>query len=199
VIGWMQNWDTCNLHTKSTPWFGQMSIPRELSIRDGRIYQAPIRELEALRSDPVRYRDVLVEDTEISLKGVEGRLVDLTLEIEPVEGKELYRKFALRFAQNETFHTGVSFRPYESIVKIDRKFSGSRRAIIHQRRAAVNHDHGRIKLRLILDRFSAEIFVNDGEKVLTATLYTDMAADGISFMANGAAKIHVTQYTLKEM
>jgi hypothetical protein len=35
--------------------------------------------------------------------------------------------------------------------------------------------------------------------VLTATLYTDMAADGISFMANGAAKIHVTQYTLKEM
>ena len=199
MIGWMQNWDTCNLHTKSTPWFGQMSIPRELSVVNGRLYQRPVRELEALRTEPVRYRDVLVEDGEVTLADVSGRLIDLELEVEPVEGKEIYRKFAMRFAQNETFHTGVSFRPYESTVKIDRKFSGSRRAIIHQRRAEVSHDSGRLKLRLILDRFSAEIFVNDGEKVLTATIYTDAAADGISFVCSGAAKINVTKYTLKEM
>jgi beta-fructofuranosidase len=92
----------------------------------------------------------------------------------------------------------VSFRPFESTIKIDRKFSGSRRAIIHQRRASIDHVNGRIKLRLILDSFSAEIFVNDGEKVLTATIYTDQAADGISFVANGAARIHVTKYELRE-
>ncbi|MBQ9033754.1 MAG: GH32 C-terminal domain-containing protein, partial [Lachnospiraceae bacterium] len=176
-----------------------MSIPRELSVVNGRLYQRPVRELEALRTEPVRYRDVLVEDGEVTLADVSGRLIDLELEVEPVEGKEIYRKFAMRFAQNETFHTGVSFRPYESTVKIDRKFSGSRRAIIHQRRAEVSHDSGRLKLRLILDRFSAEIFVNDGEKVLTATIYTDVAADGISFVCSGAAKINVTKYTLKEM
>ena len=198
MIGWMQNWDTCNLHTRSTPWFGQMSIPRELTIRNGRLYQKPVRELEALRSDPVRYRDVIVKDTEVTLADVNGRLVDLEVEIEPLEEENVYRKFALRFAQNEKFHTGVSFRPYESTIKIDRKFSGSRRAIIHQRRASIGHVNGRIKLRLILDRFSAEIFVNDGEKVLTATIYTDQAADGISFVANGAARIHVTKYALRE-
>ncbi len=199
MIGWMQNWDTCNLRTKSTPWFGQMSIPRELSIRDGRLYQKPVRELEALRTDPVTYRDVLVEDSEITLSGVSGRLIDLELEIEPVPGREVFRKFAMRFAQNEKFHTGVSFRPYESTIKIDRKFSGSRRAIIHQRRADVRHVNGKLRLRLILDRFSAEIFVNDGEKVLSATIYTEQEADGISFVANGAARINVTRYILKEM
>ena len=199
MIGWMQNWDTCNLHTKSTPWVGPLGMPREWSVVNGRLYQRPVRELEALRTEPVRYRDVLVEDGEVTLADVSGRLIDLELEVEPVEGKEIYRKFAMRFAQNETFHTGVSFRPYESTVKIDRKFSGSRRAIIHQRRAEVSHDSGRLKLRLILDRFSAEIFVNDGEKVLTATIYTDAAADGISFVCSGAAKINVTKYTLKEM
>ena len=199
MIGWMQNWDTCNLRTKSTPWFGQMSIPRELSIRDGRLYQKPVRELEALRTDPVTYRDVFVEDSEITLSGVSGRLIDLELEIEPVPGREVFRKFAMRFAQNEKFHTGVSFRPYESTIKIDRKFSGSRRAIIHQRRADVKHVNGKLRLRLILDRFSAEIFVNDGEKVLSATIYTEQEADGISFVANGAARINVTRYILKEM
>ena len=38
----------------------------------------------------------------------------------------------------------------------------------------MNSENGEIKLRLILDRFSAEIFVNDGEHVMTATIYTDL-------------------------
>ena len=42
MIGWMQNWDTCNLHVKSTPWFGQMSLPRELRVRNGILYQTPV-------------------------------------------------------------------------------------------------------------------------------------------------------------
>ena len=70
-------------------------------------------------------------------------------------------------------------------MKIDRKFSGSRRAIIHQRRSLVRSEEGQLKLRIILDSFSAEIFVNDGEQVLSVTMYTDLAAKGISFFADG--------------
>ncbi len=194
MIGWMQNWDTCNLHTNSKPWFGQMSIPRELFLRDGILYQRPIRELEALRHDEVVHERVELAGGEISLPGVSGRLVDLEVEIEPVG--ESYNRFAVRFARNDEFYTSVSFRPHESVVKIDRKFSGSRRAIIHQRRALVEHVGGRIKLRLILDRYSAEIFVNDGRKVLSATLYTDPAADGIRFFADGAVRFSVRKFSL---
>ena len=72
-----------------------------------------------------------------------------------------------------------------------------RRAIIHQRRAKVRHDQGKLKLRLILDRFSAEVFVGDGEQVLSATVSTDLTAQGISFYADGAVKLNVTKYTLQ--
>ena len=196
MIGWMQNWDTCNLHVKSTPWFGQMSLPRELSIKDGRLYQRPLRELEALRGEMVEYRDVEIENGAVTLPGVEGRTVDLEIEIEPAEG-ELFNRFAVRFAQDETYHTGFSFRPRESVVKVDRKFSGSRRAIIHQRRAKVDHDNGRLKLRLILDRFSVEAFINDGEKVMSATVSTDPSATGISFFADGRARFSVRMWPLR--
>ena len=81
-------------------------------------------------------------------------------------------------------------------MKIDRKFSGSRRAIIHQRRSKVNWETGELKLRIILDRFSVEVFVNDGEQVITATMYTDQKADGISFFADGVANIDVVKYDL---
>ena len=196
MIGWMQNWDTCNLHTPEQLWFGQMSLPRELSVRNGRLYQKPVRELEALRGEEVRHGNVTFTDV-VRLAGVEGRKVDMEVTVRPVDTENMYRKFAVRFAQDDAHQTSVSFRPYESIVKVDRKFSGSRRAIIHQRRSLVNSKDGTIKMRIILDKFSAEVFVNDGEHVLTATMYTDLAADGISFFADGAVSMDVVKYELK--
>jgi beta-fructofuranosidase len=196
MIGWMQNWDTCNFRNPDVKWFGQMSLPRELSIKNGRLYQQPVCELEELRSNRVEYKDVLVEDL-VTLKGVEGRKVDMEISLRPADPENMYQKFALRFAQNEEFQTAVSFRPHEAILKIDRKFSGTRRAIIHQRRCKVaDGENGEIKLRVILDRCSAEIFINDGEKVMTMTIYTDMAAQGISFFANGKVKMDLVKYDL---
>lgn len=196
MIGWMQNWDTSGLHPVTQPWFGQMSLPRELSVKDGRLFQKPIRELEQLRRDKVSYENIAVSGV-THLDGIKGRTIDLELEIRPGDKQDIYRKFAVRFAQDDTFHTSVSFRTHESVVKIDRKFSGSRRAIIHQRRCQVNNPDGRIKLRLILDRFSVEVFVNDGEQVLTATIYTGQEADGISFFADGDVIMNVTKYDLQ--
>lgn len=197
MIGWMQNWDTCNLHHPSGKWFGQVCLPRELSVRDGRLCQKPIRELEQMRCKKVEYRDVTFDGT-IQLDGIEGRMLDMELTLRPGDKDQIYRKFAVRFAQNEEYHTSFSFRPYESILKADRKFSGSRRAIIHQRRSKVNSEGGEIHLRLILDRYSAEMFVGDGEQVMTITLYTDLAAQGISFFADGEVTMDVVKYELKQ-
>ena len=60
----------------------------------------------------------------------------------------------------------------------------------------MNSSDGELKLRLILDRFSAEVFVNDGEQVLSMTMYTTQEADGISFFADGDANIDVVKYDL---
>ncbi len=196
MIGWMQNWDTCSLRTSEHPlWYGQMSLPRELHIKNGRLYQQPIRELEQMRGSKTLYQNVPVTGF-LQLEGIRGRLVDLTIVIRPAQGERSYRKFAVRFAQNETYYTSLSFRPEESILKIDRKYSGSRRAIIHQRRSLVNHTDGCLRLRLILDRYSVEVFVNDGEQVMTATMYTEQSADGISFFADGAVCMDVVKYDL---
>ena len=195
MIGWMQNWDTCNLRAPEAPWVGQMSLPRELSVKNGRLYQNPIRELNEMRCNQVVHTDVAFSGT-ISLDGVRGRRVDMELTLRPADEQKLYQKFAVRFAQNEEYQTSLSFRPRESILKVDRKFSGSRRAIIHQRRSLVNSTDGNLKLRIILDRFSVEVFVNDGEHVLTAIMYTEQEADGISFFADGDVVMDVVKYDL---
>ena len=196
MIGWMQNWDACNMRSPEEPWLGQMSLPRELSIKNGRLYQSPVRELEGMRCNRVEHKNVAISGI-VRIDGIEGRKIDMELKIRPGDKQNLYQKFAVRFAQNDKYYTSLSFRPKESILKVDRKFSGSRRAIIHQRRSLVNTVKDELKLRIILDRFSVEVFVNDGEQVMTATMYTEQEADGIAFFADGTAEIDVVKYDLK--
>lgn len=195
MIGWMQNWDTCQQRTKDVQWFGQMSLPRELSIKNGRLYQNPVRELEEYRSNKITYQNVTFSET-MELEGIKGRRVDIELNLRPGDDQMIYHKFAFRFAQNDKYQTSLSFRPRESILKVDRKHSGSRRAIIHQRRSKVNSKNGALKLRIILDRFSVEVFVNDGEQALSAVLYTEQSADGISFYADGMVNMDIVKYDL---
>ena len=194
MIGWMQNWDTCSLQNLGQLWFGQMSIPRELSVKNGRLYQQPVRELDTMRGEKVSYKDVTVEGL-LYLDGIQGRIVDMELTIRPKEG-DRYRRFEVCFAQNKEFYTSLSFFPGESILKIDRRYSGVRKAVVHQSQCRVDKLGGELKLRILLDRFSVEVFVNGGEQVLSMVLCTNMQADGISFFADGAANIDVVKYNL---
>lgn len=197
MIAWMQNWDTSNVHSRQKQWFGQMTLPRELSLReDGRLIQKPVRELDAFRSNEVRYEKVRFTDS-IRLEGMKGRKIDLEIVLRPGEAEKEYQKCVIRLAQDENFYTEISFRPHESVVKVDRKFSGSRRAIIHQRRCQVNYDGQSLKMRIILDKFSVEIFVNDGEHVMSATIDTVPSAEEISFWADGLVEMDVVKYDLE--
>ena len=57
-------------------------------------------------------------------------------------------------------------------------------------------ESGELDVRLILDRFSAELFINDGIQVMSMTFYTPLEADGISFCADGSAVMDVEFYAL---
>ena len=68
------------------------------------------------------------------------------------------------------------------------------RDFVHVRECFVRDQAGELKLRVILHRFSAEIFVNDGERVMSLTYYTPQTADGISFQCRGKALMSVEKY-----
>ena len=196
MIAWMQNWDTTpGYRLEPTSWFGQMTIPRELSVRNGRLYQWPVKELEQIRRNRVSYENVYVNG-EMELDGIRGRCVDMQIEVRSADPEHPYEKFVIRFAAGGRYYTMLTYHPRDCIMKIDRKFSGSRRAIIHQRRAEVPSRDGSVKIRLILDRYSAEAFINEGEQTITANLYTDMGAQRITFNALGAVSMNIVKYDL---
>lgn len=194
MIAWMQNWGTVGAKPYHCRWFGQMTLPRELSVKNGRLYQNPVRELENYRSRCVMHHNIPVCG-EVNLPGVQGRVLDMTVDVRPTGG-ELYRWFRIRIAKDGEHETIIRYRPSDGTLKIDRTRSGLPHDIVHTRSFLVRPRDGEIKLRMILDRFSVEVFVNDGEQAASAVIYTRQEADAISFEAGGSVLMDVEKYDL---
>ena len=189
----MQNWATCHYQPEKVRWFGQMTLPRELQIRNDRVYQNPVRELENYRTNPVIHKNIPVS-RETTLEGVNGRILDMTVTVRPGDDKG-YRKFKMYFAKGGDCHSSVSFRPASGKVRMDRTFSGFAYDIVNNRSFLVDADK-EVKIRVIMDRFSVELFFNDGAQTATMTLYTPQDCDGISFEAEGNVLMDVEKYDL---
>lgn len=195
MIAWMQNWNTIGAKPDYCRWFGQMSIPRELSVRDGRLFQMPVRELEKYRGQMVAHRNIPVSG-EVNLPGIFGRLVDMTVTIRRT-GYDSYRWFRIHVAKDGEHDTIIRYRPDQGTLKLDRTRSGLPYDIVHTRSFLVRPlANGELKLRIVLDRFSVEVFVNDGEVAASAVIYTRKEAEAISFEAGGAALMDVEKYEL---
>lgn len=195
MIGWMQNWNTLGEKPRDCRWFGQMSIPRELSIQNGRLIQTPIRELEQYRCNRVVYQNVPVSG-ETELQNVEGRIIDMTLNIRPVPG-DLYNCFQVNLAKDEECVTTLRYQPDTSILKIDRTYSGCSADVVHTRSLMVRHCDGALKLRILMDRYSIEVFVNDGEQAVSTAIFTRQTACAISFEAVGSVILDVEKYDIQ--
>ncbi len=193
VVGWMQNWDTCASQPEDR-WFGQMTLPRELGYRDGRVIQNPIRELEALHGRRVSYMDIPVQE-ELTLRGVYGRTIDMTVTVRP-RSECGYQSFRMKVAAGSQHYTSVTYTPLTSTLRVSRDHSGTNRDYVHVRECFVRDRGGELKLRVVLDRYSAEIFVNDGEQALSLTFRTPLSADGISFQSQGKTVISVEKYDI---
>ncbi len=194
MIAWMQTPETRHSQPAGIKWFGQLTVPRELTVKEGRLLQRPIRELEACRRGRVFYRDVLLNG-HAGLAGLKGRCVDMTLRVRPA-GRSLYRLFSVRIAADDRHYTSISYRPGDSMLSFDRSFSGLNHYIVSDRDVHVGYREGEIKIRILIDRFSVEAFVNDGEQALTFTIYTPQEADGIFFETDGAALLDVEKYDM---
>ena len=191
LIAWMQSWDN-PIYPDTQRWSGMMSVPRELFIRDGRICQLPVRELDNYHINEVVYKDICIEES-VQLDGVSGRTVDLMIGL---KGNQ-YTKFRIKLACDGRRYSEIVYDREKDTVTFDRTYSGLRKDTLCTRRMKVSNRAGEIKLRILIDRYSVEIFVNDGEQVMTSLIYTPLDASGIYFESNGKTILDVKKYDIE--
>lgn len=194
MIGWMQNWATCICQPENVQFFGMMTIPRELHVKENKLIQNPVRELERYRGRKTAYQNVLVTE-ETSLGGISGRILDMTVTIRPADSNG-YRWFKINVAKDGECVSFIRYKPESNRVRVDRSHGGFPYDIVNTRDFLVRSNHGEIKLRVLLDRYSMEVFVNDGEQAASSVLYTPVTAEAITFEADGAVLMDVEKYEL---
>jgi beta-fructofuranosidase len=194
MIGWMQNWVSLGNRLPGLPWYGQLTAPRELHVRDGNLIQNPARELLALRGEKTEHRDVEISG-KAKLDGLDGRVADIELTLREIPGKNLDR-FRMDLLDDGKNRVSVIFTPSENKMVVERVFPEFGKTKITQRKGTVAMKDGKLDLRILLDRFSAEVFVNDGEAAFTTCMYT-ADGDGVSFKVDGSCRIDVVKYDMK--
>lgn len=195
LIGWMQSWDARVLKD-SLGWTGMMTVPRELTLKDGMICQNPVRELKQYRKNKVSYKNQRITGM-TRLDGIRGRVMDLNLKITGFD----FRHFTIHFAQDEEYGMLLQYNHERKCLTVDRTCSGLERDVVCRRKMTaepMRTDAGEqtLRLRILLDKYSAEVFVNNGEKVMSSVFHTPIEADGIVFDADGTACINVEKYDI---
>ncbi len=194
-IGWMVPGEQ-----ETWPWKGQMSIPRDLSLRqtkDGiRLFQNPAKvikdNLSNLSTRKVRFEDFEVQgelDNLLKDQKITGNSYWLEAELDVPENAMAGFKIAQQKDRkgNITAETVVGFDASKNEIYVDRSRSGN--AKINEKKLTqtmtVASTGGKIKLEILFDKSSLEIFVNDGEKVLTTYIYPGKDADLLSAFSFG--------------
>lgn len=192
IIGWMQNWETCNFENDKHDYYGMMTMPRILSVKDGVVYQNPIPEIANYYKDKVSYENITLEN-ELSLDGISGRAFDMTVDITPVNGDKPY-DFVTKLAQDDDFETTITYDSKHNEIRMDRNKSGVIFGSLANRIFKVDSAEEKLKLRIVLDKYALELFVNDGRQVASMKIDTPIQAQNISFFSDEKVNMNIVKY-----
>ncbi|SEA43482.1 beta-fructofuranosidase [Pseudobutyrivibrio sp. ACV-2] len=196
MIAWMQNWETVNFGNDAHDYYSTMTIPRELKIKEGHVYQTPIKELENYRKCEVKHSCEIFEEQQLA--GVSGRVIDMSFELSKVDSEKDYL-FTMKLAKNDRYETRVIIDSRRKTLKLDRRNSGMRYSALSEREFPIDIVDGKLKLRVIMDRFTLEVFVNDGKQAASMKIDTDITADGITFQSDEKVNIDLIKFELSDL
>jgi beta-fructofuranosidase len=187
LIAWMQMWGrNIPSHDKNHGWAGAMTLPRELKIIEGKLYQSPVEELKIYRTNGLSYKNVVVNE-KLSLEGIQGQNIELEMDIDSRESV----KFGLKVLKDEENETLMYYDKSQEMFSFDRSRNGEELAGVetyedakYVRKVSAALSDNKLKLRIFIDRCSVEVFIQDGERVITSTVYPKAEAKAIEFFAD---------------
>lgn len=197
LIAWKQMWGR-TIPTAKDGWAGSFTLPRELHIIDGALFQTPVKEIEHYRCGEVSFHDIPLCNECRQLAGIEGTM----LELEAVFSLGSAKRAGVVLFQGENHETLMFYDAEAGRAVFDRSQSGAdQRGSENESNVRVlplSLENGIVSFRIFLDVSSAEVFLNGGRGVMTGNIYADEVDRGISFFAEGgeAKLLSVKKYDL---
>ncbi|WP_448808112.1 GH32 C-terminal domain-containing protein [Agromyces bauzanensis] len=197
AIGWLNNWAYAgDLPTED--WQGGVdSVVRELVLtdRDGRptLISTPVGELASLEGDAETARALEVTDAAATpLPQPSSDAYRLRVDLR-TDGEQAAREVRFRIKQGDGAYAtvGVDFASGQAFVARDTDTAAAALPPVYRevRTAPAPPRDGVVTLDLIVDASSVEVFVNDGEQVLSSLVFGAPGANGLSVESVGGTTV----------
>ena len=182
LIGWMGIPDADYTNpTVEKGWQHALTIPRQLHVQNGHLYQQPVEELKNLRNGEQRYQ----------FSGAEGRSTEWSHPTAESAMEKLCYEAVVNFEQCRNMELilreGVKLSYDNGVFVLDLGECGSGRTT---RSAAVSELN---RLRIYSDTSSLEIFVNEGAEVFTTRVYGHKPQMAMRGECDGTAVVYGLQ------
>nr|WP_216776061.1 glycoside hydrolase family 32 protein [Metabacillus halosaccharovorans] len=183
LVGWMAMWES-EMPEQEHDWAGAITIPRIMSIEEHCVKCVPAPELETLRFNQVSYCNVLMDGSR-NFEGVDGDCLELNVLLDMKQASQF--GINLRMDTARTEKTVLTFDCHNQKLTLNRDHSGKGPG--GERKAPVELNKGKLQLTLFLDKSSLEVFIQNGEKVMTARIYPGEHSKGIEFFSEGEVEL----------
>ena len=183
-MGWMSNWDYAN-NVPSKNFRSAMTIARELKItNNGKhlvVSNYPVAETKALRASEIAKKDMLVENEIVVSNLIENNkgAYEIEMTIKPqsagIFGFMLQNSkseaLEIRFDMNTGFLS--IHRNKSGLVDFEGRFASGMNAPLVRKDA--------YKVKVLVDKASAEIFINEGELAFTTIFFPTEVMNNLKF------------------
>ena len=189
LLGWMGNWDYAQ-HVPTTPWRGSMAIPRELTLVRGqkrlelRSAIAGVAREALERSGEMKSKNLTVgPDVQDLGSDFVSRTQLIELEMDLTSAREA--GILLRRSADGGAGLRISYNKEKRTVKVDRSKAGTSNfsekfSPYHEVALPSSGSDGTVRLRILLDSSSVEVFAQDGAAVISDIFFPDWDNTGSS-------------------
>ncbi|WP_100406891.1 GH32 C-terminal domain-containing protein [Bacillus solitudinis] len=189
-LGWMSNWDYANV-TPTSNWRSSMTIPRKMTLTDipgegVRVKQGPVSELEVLRDNKQSHSNEIISGESSLLQNINGDALEFIIEINV--NNTSANEVGLKVRKGTNQETLIGYDISKNQLFVDRSMSGNasfKGDFAKRHSAPMQPKDGKVKLHIVLDRSSVEVFGNDGLQIITDQIFPDPSSLGVQMYSIG--------------
>lgn len=168
-----------------------MIFTRELTLKDGKLCQAPVREIEKYRTDEQTIDDIELCNSVVDVESFSGDCSEIIFTLH----NGTANRAGIELFKGPNHRTYLYYHAHSGRITLDRVRSGidirgKEGEEIYWQRSANAPAGESITFRILLDNTSLEVFIEGTAETLTANIYADETDTGVAFFADsGTARI----------
>ncbi|WP_369712491.1 glycoside hydrolase family 32 protein [Leptotrichia sp. HSP-342] len=185
IVGWMGIPEEEDFPTVKKEWLHCLTLPRELKVIDGKLYQVPINEMESIRGEKIEFSGKVTGEVKVG--------TGVTYELK-AKFTDFNSDFGLKLRTGKSSETVLKFDYNDKKFVLDRTKGEQPDKRL---RKVYLGDISELELTVFVDSSSIEVFINGGQEVFSSRIFPEKDANGIIVFADKDVNVEIQKWEWK--